>query len=153
MGLEEKDLENLKYGAMLHDIGKIELGSDILNKTTILTDQEFERIKKHPIFGENMLKPLDKLRNILPIIRNHHERYDGRGYLDGLTGEDIPLLARIVAVADSFDAMTTIRPYKVRIIDFCDAKEELIKCSGSQFDPQIVQAFIKTIDDFIISGK
>lgn len=147
MGLSGDTMEVLKYGAILHDVGKIELGSRILNKREKLTEEEYAEIKMHPIYGVNIIKPLEQLKDIIPIIRHHHERFDGGGYPDGLMGKEIPLLAAIVAVADSFDAMTTIRPYKGKAKSINEAKAELIKYSGTQFDKDIVDVFLTIVDD------
>lgn len=148
LGMPVTEIKKLKFGALLHDIGKIEIGISILNKKEKLTDQEFELIKKHPVIGANILRPFKTLKEILPIVLYHHERFDGQGYPQGLKGNSIPLGARILAIADSFDAMTTDRPYKPAM-SLEQAREELLRCAGKQFDPELVQEFIKVID----SGK
>jgi putative nucleotidyltransferase with HDIG domain len=146
LALSEEEIEDLKIGALLHDIGKLELGREILNKKEKLTDEELLLIKQHPIFGVNMLKTLTYFGNVIEIVKYHHERYDGKGYPEGLKGKEIPLGARIVAVADSFDAMTTMRAYRSRHKSYEEAAEELLRCAGAQFDPDIVNAFIAHIN-------
>ena len=146
LSIDARTLERLRIGALLHDIGKIGVPESILLKAGKLTDEEFDIIKKHPAAGETILKPIGFLADILPIVRHHHERYDGRGYPDGLAGEDFPLLARIVQVADTFDAMTSNRPYRDSLAEKTVIKE-FKKCSASQFDPAIVEAFLEIIND------
>jgi len=145
MGLDESELETLKTAAILHDIGKIGTYDVILDKPGRLTDREFALIKEHPVKGAEILKHVKQLEPVIPIIRHHHERLDGRGYPDGLKGDDIPLLSRIICVADSFDSMTANRPYrpapgKKYAID------ELKRCSGTQFDPKVVEAFLRLLE-------
>jgi putative two-component system response regulator len=133
-------VEQLRFGAILHDIGKIHIRETTLFKETSLTDEEWEEIKKHPVNGAEMIKDIPYLSNAVSIVRHHHERWDGRGYPDQLAGETIPIEARIVAVADAFDAMTTERPYSPRR-DLEEAYDEILHCSGKQYDPQVVEAF------------
>jgi len=138
--LSDADMETLKLAALLHDVGKIGTYDTVLDKPSRLTSDEYELVKLHPVKGEEILRPIERLQHILPIIRHHHERFDGKGYPDGLGGESIPYLARILTVADTFDSMTSKRPYREtpgrdRGID------ELRRCSGSQFDSDIVEAF------------
>lgn len=144
LGLSATELHYLLYGAFLHDIGKIEIGRELLNKSTPLTPEEWEVLKKHPVWGAEIVEAVPLLVPISPLILYHHERYDGRGYPGGLRGADIPLLARILTVVDSFDAMTTDRPYK-KARDLEQAMEELQQCQGSQFDPDIVRVFINIL--------
>lgn len=145
MGLKDEDLEHLKLCGLLHDIGKIGIYDGVLDKPGKLTDEEFELIKKHPVMSMEILNPIKQLSTIIPGILHHHERYDGKGYPEGISGDDIPLCARILCVADSFDAMTAERPYKPpRGIE--DAKLELKRCSGTQFDPKVVEAFLKALE-------
>jgi HD-GYP domain-containing protein (c-di-GMP phosphodiesterase class II) len=133
--------ETLQISALLHDIGKIGIPDYILNKHGKLTPEEYEEIKKHSIIGATILNPIKELRDVAREVRHHQECYDGSGYPDGLKMNDIPLIARIIAVADAFDAMTTNRPYKKsRTIE--EALQELKRCSGTQFDPVIVSAFL-----------
>lgn len=140
LGWQERRLEQLRYGAILHDIGKIHITDSTLLKVTRLTQEEWLEIKRHPVTGAVMVKDIPYLTPAVPIIRHHHERWDGSGYPDGLAGEQIPLGARIVAVADSFDAMTTYRVYsKARTLQ--DGYEEILRCANYQYDPAVVAAF------------
>jgi putative nucleotidyltransferase with HDIG domain len=140
LNLSPVDLHWLRVGTPLHDIGKIGIADAILNKPGPLTAAEFEVMKSHTVKGEEMLRHLINLQTIFPIVRSHHERWDGKGYPDGLIGEDTPFLARVVAVADSFDAMTTDRPYR-RGLSFARAAEEIRSGSGKQYDPICAGAF------------
>lgn len=144
MGMTEDELRKLRYGAYLHDIGKIEISRDILNKETALTEEEWQILKGHPVWGADIIKPIRALNDSVAAIMYHHERFDGWGYPQGLKGYDIPLCARILAVADSFDAMMTKRPYK-KAKTLEEAVEELERCKGSQFDPEIVHKFIEIL--------
>ena len=144
MGLDIEQIESLRFAAYLHDIGKIGVKDHILLKESRLSRDEFEYIKRHPVIGENIIKDMDLSSNERNIIRHHHERWDGTGYPDGLAGEDIPLLARIVAVADAFDAMTSDRPYR-SAKQRAEAETELLKGSSSQFDPRVVEAFLEML--------
>ena len=132
----------LQLAALLHDVGKIGIPDHILQKPGPLTPEEWEEIKKHPAKGVSILDPIEELKEVANVVLHHHERYDGKGYLDGLKGEEIPLLSRIIAIADTFDAMTSDRPYRKRAADH-EAIAEIQKCSGSQFDPLMVEAFLK----------
>ena len=140
LGLTEKDKFELKVACILHDIGKIGVKERILNKPNPLTKNEMKEMMLHPVIGAEIVKDLYGF-NISPIIKHHHERYDGMGYPDGLRGEAIPLGARIIAVSDAFDAMTTNRPYR-RAMELEFALNELILYKSSQFDPLVVDAFI-----------
>jgi putative two-component system response regulator len=133
-------IEQLRFGAILHDIGKIHIRETTLFKVTPLTDEEWAEIKRHPVNGAEMIKDIPYLTHAVPIVRHHHERWDGNGYPDRIAGEAIPIEARIVAIADAFDAMTTERPYSARR-DLEEAYDEILKCSGEQFDPKVVKAF------------
>lgn len=144
--LDEVQKKNLIYGAYMHDIGKINIAKDILIKKMKLTNDEWEMLKQHPANGVEIIEPVKTLNDIKPLIMHHHERYDGRGYPDGLKGGEIPYLARILTVVDSFDAMTSNRPYNVRKT-YNEAIEELVKCSGTQFDPNIAEVFIEVIKE------
>lgn len=144
MGLHEEERNNLRMAALLHDIGKIGTCDVILDNPNKLTSEEMSCISVHPIKGEMILKPLKQLENLLPVIRYHHERIDGRGYPEGLKGNDIPLLSRIISVADSYDSMTSDRPYRSTLGDE-HAISELIKHSGTQFDSQVVEAFLRVL--------
>jgi putative nucleotidyltransferase with HDIG domain/PAS domain S-box-containing protein len=144
MGISETDIKRLRIAALLHDVGKIGTYDVILNKPERLTDEEYALVRLHPVKGEEILRPIRQLQDILPIIRSHHERLDGNGYPDRLKGEEIPLLARIITAADSFDSMTSHRPYRPS-----PGKEyailELKKFSGIQFDPRVVEAFLSVL--------
>jgi putative nucleotidyltransferase with HDIG domain len=139
MQLSEADLETLRLGALLHDIGKIGVSDAVLRKPSKLTPDEFEQIKLHPTLGARILKPLRFLDAQLAIVELHHERPDGRGYPHGLKGEEIPVFARIVHVADAFDAMTSARAYRAAM-PVATAVGELWRLIGVDFDPQAVQA-------------
>jgi|GEM_PF-2876281 len=131
----------LYVGAMLHDIGKIGVDDAILRKQGRLTDEEYQRMKQHPVIGYSILANITELAPALPVVRSHHERYDGKGYPDGLVGKAASILARIVAIADTVDAMTSDRSYrKGRPLE--DARAEIRRCSGSQFDPELTRAFL-----------
>jgi putative nucleotidyltransferase with HDIG domain len=141
MGLEPGLKEDLRWAAILHDIGKIGIPDTILRKPGKLTDEEFAEIKKHPDRGVEILKHLASLAHVLPAIRHHHERVDGRGYPSGLSGEDIPLLARIIAVGDTFDAITSTRAYRVAGSP-AEALAEIERVGGTQLDAQIASIFV-----------
>lgn len=145
VGLKRDAIEKLRLAAILHDIGKIGTYEAILDKPGELTSEEIELIHKHPSQGAEILMPLKSLRDIIPIIKYHHERYDGSGYPDGLSGEDIPLEARILAVADVYDAITADRPYRIAMTKEA-AIEELRKDAGTKFDPVIVKHFIDILN-------
>lgn len=136
------DMEVLEYGALLHDIGKIGISEQLLNKNGRLTEEEHRLFASHPVIGETILRTVEFFRPCLPIVRNHHEWYNGKGYPDGLAGEEIAFLVRIVSVADSFDAMTSNRPYR-EALPVETALEELEKGMGTQFDPALVTAFVE----------
>jgi putative nucleotidyltransferase with HDIG domain len=140
MDWPEWRVEQLRFGAILHDIGKIHIRETTLFKETPLSPEEWDEIKQHPINGAEMIKDIPYLSSAIPIVRYHHERWDGKGYPDRLAGEAIPVEARIVAVADAFDAMTTERPYSPSR-DLEDAFEEILNCIGVQYDPNVVKAF------------
>jgi putative nucleotidyltransferase with HDIG domain len=140
--LPPEDMERLRVGASLHDIGKIGIDDSILRKPGALDAREFEIMKTHTATGAAMIEPIPELRPALAIVRSHHERWDGHGYPDGLAGEDIPLLARIVAVADGFDALTFDTPYQ-RAIPVDEAFVALETQQGKQFDPSFVTAFLQ----------
>ena len=144
MGLGIDDIESLRFAAYLHDIGKIGVKDYILIKTSKLNDEEYEHVKQHPVIGESIIKDLDMSGSERSIIRHHHEHWDGSGYPDGLAGEEIPLMARIVAVADAFDAMTSDRSYR-EARDHEAAKEELLRSAGRHFDPEVVKAFLEML--------
>ncbi len=146
MNLPEKTIESLEYAALLHDVGKIGVMESIISKTSSLTASEFSKMKNHPVIGFNIINEIDGLKDVAMLIRSHHEFYDGNGYPDGIKGEDIPLESRILAVADAYDAMTSKRPYRRRALSVEEAADELKRCAGSQFDPNIVRIFLKIVD-------
>jgi HD-GYP domain-containing protein (c-di-GMP phosphodiesterase class II) len=148
LGLEGTPLRNLEFGALLHDVGKILVPNEIINKPGKLTDEEFEIVKRHPVDGQQMLDRIGgALADVGRIVRSHHERWDGRGYPDGLAGEAIPLAARIICACDAFSAMTTDRSYR-RAMSVEVALDELRRCSGTQFDPRVVAAL-----DAVVAGR
>ena len=142
--LDEKQVESLKYASLLHDAGKFDIPLEILTKRTKLTAAEYRIIKDHPEKGVKILRPIQILRPVIPIIMYHHEKYDGTGYPSRLKKGQIPQGARIMAVADAFEAMVYGRPYRERM-DISSAIKEIKKKSGSQFDPKVVEAFLKVV--------
>ena len=147
LGFDGSSLDGIRLGGELHDIGKIGTREAVLHKPGTLTDDEFRQISEHPALGERMLLPLaHESPDVLRIVRSHHERLDGRGFPDGLRGENIPIEARIVAVADAFDAMTTERPYRDSRPPEA-AMAELRRVAGTQLDPAAVEAFVDAFPD------
>lgn len=146
MGLDEEDLKTLKIGGLFHDIGKIGVPDHILLKPGKLTDDEYSEIKNHPSIGAHILSTATIFSNLIPIVKHHHERYDGRGYPSRLAGNEIPFLARIAAVADTYDAMTSRRPYR-DALPLEVVRAEIEKCSGTQFDPEIAKVFLDLLDN------
>ena len=146
MGLSEADLKTLKIGGLFHDIGKIGIPDSILLKETRLSDDEYSEIKHHPSIGAHILSNATIFADIIPIVKYHHERYDGRGYPENLVGENIPLLARITTVADAFDAMSSRRTYRNNL-DIETIKEEFRKNRGTQFDPKIDDVFLDILEN------
>lgn len=142
LGLYRHDMEILARGTLLHDIGKIGVPDSVLWKPGKLTEEEWVEMRKHVEYGYRMLKNIPFLRDAALIVLHHQERYDGSGYPQGLKGDDIVIGARIFAIADTYDAMTTDRPYRKALTDR-DAREEIHRCSGSQFNPDVVKAFFK----------
>ncbi|MGZ5487481.1 MAG: HD domain-containing phosphohydrolase, partial [Candidatus Aminicenantales bacterium] len=142
MGFSEKELSELELAAVLHDVGKIAVPESILNKPGKLTNEEFKLIQEHPVRGEAILSPVIELKAIGRIVRAHHERYDGNGYPDKLKGREIPLGARIMAIADTYDSITSERPYR-KAASHRYAVKEIIGCSGTQFDPEVVENFLE----------
>ena len=146
LGLSPFDLKTLRIGGLFHDIGKIGISDSILLKNGKLTEEEYNEIKKHPIIGKNILSNAEIFKDIIPIVLYHHERYDGKGYPYGLADKDIPLLARIVSVADAFDAMTSKRSYRNELsLDF--VKEEIKSKIGTQFDPIVATTFLDILNN------
>jgi diguanylate cyclase (GGDEF)-like protein len=145
LGLSPDQRNTLKYGAFLHDVGKIQVDQSVLDKTGQLTADDWRQLRQHPTWGAEIVGGIESLADVIPLIKHHHERYDGNGYPQGLSGERIPYLARILTIADSYDAMTTDRPYKLaktRIM----AIKELRGMAGSQFDPSLVEGFAEVLE-------
>jgi putative nucleotidyltransferase with HDIG domain len=144
MRVSEPELEALEWGGLLHDVGKIGVPDSVLKKQERLTRDERMVMNAHPVLGAEIIAPVTKLAPELPIIRHHHEWYNGSGYPDRLIGDEIPKLARILHVADAFEAMTAQRPYRMTPLTAEQALAELRKFAGIQFDPQVVDAFVRT---------
>jgi ribonuclease P protein subunit RPR2 len=140
LGIELSDNAEIEFGFLLHDIGKVAIPDAILFKPGALTDEEQALMRQHPLIGAHIVRGIDFLGAATDVVRHHHERWDGKGYPDGLAGEQIPLAARVFAVADVLDALTTKRPYR-RASSFTVARETIIKEAGAQFDPRVVEAF------------
>jgi putative nucleotidyltransferase with HDIG domain len=145
MNLSNEETEEIRLAALLHDIGKIGIPDNILNKPEGLSEEEYTAIKMHPELSMRIMEPLPQRGDIIPIIYHHHEHYDGSGYMDGQAGENIPLGARIISVADAYEAMTSDRPYR-NALSREDALEELRVNAGSQFDPEVVRHFVKLLE-------
>ncbi len=145
LGLDERALKCLELGALLHDIGKIGIPSDVLSKPGRLTAAERKLVQTHPELGERIIAPIDRLQVVRPIVRHCHERWDGRGYPDGVAGEDIPLESRIILVCDAYHAMTTDRPYRRRLSQR-EAVRRLAEGAGSQFDPHVVEVTLRVLE-------
>lgn len=146
LGLPEDQIKTLRIGGLFHDIGKIGIPDSILLKPDKLSDDEYSQIKNHPAIGAHILGSADIFKDIIPIVKHHHEKYDGTGYPGMLKGEEIPYLARIAAVADTFDAMTSRRSYRGPI-DIEHVKDEIKRCEGTQFDPQVAEAFLEILNN------
>ena len=145
MGLDLESLVALKRGGYLHDLGKIRIPDDVLKKGANLTDGEWEIMKQHPVYGESICKPLRSLRLVLPIIRHHHEHWDGSGYPDGLRGEQIPLLARVLQVVDVYDALRTERPYKPALTHEESARTMRAEAAAGLWDEHMVKTFLQML--------
>ena len=145
LNLSGREIENIEYTALLHDIGKIGIADSILGKVSSLTNKEFDKIKEHTVMGAKIIEPVDFLKNSYKSIYHHHEKYNGKGYPDGLKSEDIPILARIIAVADAYDAMGSDRPYRKKL-NKDKILKELKDQSGKQFDPEVVKVLISVLD-------
>ena len=152
LGYDEDACEELRKTAMLHDIGKIGIPDKVLNKPDKLTDEEYETMKSHVVRGAEILKNFTLIDNVQEGALYHHERYDGRGYVHGLKGEEIPLNARIIGIADAFDAMTANRVYRKRL-DLEHVLNELRKGRGTQFDPKLVDIMLRLVEDGTIDVK
>jgi HD-GYP domain-containing protein (c-di-GMP phosphodiesterase class II) len=147
-GVAEKDLTDLAHGVLLHDIGKIGIPDAILLKPGKLTAEEWTTMRCHPEIGKRLIENVPFLRGAIPVVYCHHEKYDGSGYPRGLTGEEIPLAARIFSVMDAFDAMTYDRPYS-KAVSFEAAKTEIKRCVGAHFDPAVVESFFRVPEDLL----
>jgi response regulator RpfG family c-di-GMP phosphodiesterase len=141
MGLVEQEVEDLRRASVLHDLGKIGVRETVLNKPGKLDPEEFREVVRHPELSVSILEPIPFFRPLLPAILHHHERYNGQGYPGGLAGDEIPLLSRIMSIADTFDAMTSTRAYR-KALPVEEATAELRRCAGTQFDPDIVPIFL-----------
>jgi HD-GYP domain-containing protein (c-di-GMP phosphodiesterase class II) len=139
-GLAVEDSPQIEFGFLLHDVGKVAVPDAILFKSSSLTEEEYSLVRRHPVIGSEILRDIDFLGEGKLVVRHHHERWDGRGYPDGLEGDTIPLAARVFAVADALDALTTDRPYRPAS-SFADARREVLRGAGSQFDPVVVAAY------------
>ena len=148
LGLDERALKCLELGALLHDIGKIGIPSDVLSKPGRLTAAERKIVQTHPELGERIIAPIDRLQVVRPIVRHCHERWDGHGYPDGIAGEDIPLESRIIFVCDAYHAMTTDRPYRRRL-SHREAVRRLADGAGSQFDPNVVEVALRVLEQLV----
>ena len=148
---DEDFLQNIEIAGLLHDVGKISIPQRIICKPGKLTDEEFQIMKSHPVCSEKLVDNIKQLGPIGAWVKAHHERWDGRGYPDGLKGEEIPLSARIVAIADTYDAMTSTRSYR-KALEHMEAINEIERCKGSQFDPELAQKFID-MQDLILQAK
>jgi HD-GYP domain-containing protein (c-di-GMP phosphodiesterase class II) len=145
LGLSGATQRCLRIAGLLHDVGKIGIPDRILRKPGSLSEDEFEIVKQHVSLGELIIKEIPNLLDVLAAVSSHHERYDGRGYPRGLKGEDIPLLGRILAVADAYSAMTTDRPYRKALTPI-EARKELKRAAGTQLDPHVVTTFLSILD-------
>jgi HD-GYP domain-containing protein (c-di-GMP phosphodiesterase class II) len=143
IGLTDAQVERIYMAGLLHDVGKIGVPEAVLQKPGKLTAEEFEQMKKHPEIGARILADIKQVKDILPGVLHHHERYDGKGYPHGLAGENIPQMGRILCLADCFDAMTSNRTYR-KALPLEVALAEIRRCSGTQFDPSLAEAFLKT---------
>ena len=141
LGWKRSRLAMLRVGGRLHDVGKLAIDERILRKPGPLTPDEFAEIRRHPIEGARMIAPVDCFDDAFPYVLYHHERWDGGGYPAGLAGPDIPVEARVLAVADAFDAMTSVRPYR-SALSTTQALDEIDRCAGTQFDPELARLFV-----------
>jgi putative nucleotidyltransferase with HDIG domain len=145
LGLTQEEVFRLRIASILHDVGKLGIRDGILNKPGGLSEEEFAVMRQHPDIGAQIMSPIKTLKDIIPGIRNHHETWDGKGYPDRLTGEQIPMVARIIGVADTFDAMTTNRPYQEAMtLEFVVGK--MREMSGTRFDPKVIEAFLTAVE-------
>jgi putative nucleotidyltransferase with HDIG domain len=143
IGLRKKELEDLEAACLFHDVGKLRMPDSILRKTSVLNQPEIKEMMQHVEYGAEILGKAQSLNKYIPAVRHHHEWYNGKGYPDGLRGDSIPLFASIICIADSFDAMTSDRPYRYALSE-AEAVRELIDLSGKQFNPYLVEIFMRT---------
>jgi HD-GYP domain-containing protein (c-di-GMP phosphodiesterase class II) len=148
VGIELAEEPQIEFGFLLHDVGKVAIPDAILFKPAPLSEDEFRLMSRHPVIGWEILRDIDFLGQAKEVVRHHHERWDGTGYPDGLAGAEIPLAARVFAVADALDALTTDRPYRTRH-GFGEARAEIVKGSGRQFDPDVIAAYEQVTDEEI----
>lgn len=146
MNLSLKEIENIRQACELHDVGKIGIDDRILTKPGPLNEEEWEQIKLHAIKGAQILEPLTFLEEVVTIVRQHHERYDGKGYPDGLKADEISLGARIISLADAYDVMTSVRTYRKEVLSKQEAVDEIKRNAGKQFDPKVVEVFLRIVD-------
>jgi putative nucleotidyltransferase with HDIG domain len=146
LGLSTKEKHQLYLASMLHDIGKIGVPDELLHRPGALSDDEMERVRSHVQLGASMIEMLGEMHPIVPLIRHHHESWDGTGYPDGMKGEEIPLISRIISVADMYDAMTSDRPYRKRR-SHQEAVEEIKVTCGSKLDPRVAEAFLQVLKE------
>ena len=144
--LSAKEIETIREACELHDLGKIGIEDSILSKPTSLTEDEWTQIRRHPAIGAQILEPLTFLTSVVEMVRQHHERYDGKGYPECRKGEDILLGARIINLADAYESMRSARSYRKQPFSKEDAVLEINRCKGTQFDPKVVDAFLKVVD-------
>jgi HD-GYP domain-containing protein (c-di-GMP phosphodiesterase class II) len=152
LGLTVEETAHVRRAASLHDIGKVAIPDAILHAPRKLSPEEWIYMRQHTIIGERIIATAPEMAPVAEIVRSSHERYDGGGYPDELAGEDIPLGARIVAVCDSYEAMTTDRAYRAAMPEW-QAREELVRCSGGQFDPRVVEAFLAVVTERSASSQ
>jgi putative nucleotidyltransferase with HDIG domain len=146
LSLPADELRRILFGSLLHDIGKMGLRDNIINKPGPLSPEEWVQMKMHPVVGAQIVEKMEFLTGAIDIVRHHHESWDGKGYPDGLAGPAIPLNARIVTIADSFDAMTTDRPYR-KALSIAEAVRRLKESAGVQFDPDLAKVFVAYVSD------
>ncbi|MFC2171751.1 HD domain-containing phosphohydrolase [Acidobacteriota bacterium] len=152
MGLSKEEADLIIRAGYMHDIGKIGVEHSVLNKPGKLSDEEYEQVKRHPVIGKDIIENIDTLRELIPIVLHHHERFDGKGYPGGKKGDDIPLGARILAVADTYHAMTSDRAYRIAL-SHEEALQELRDNAGTQFDPRVVKIFVKELNRILALEK
>ncbi len=144
LDMPAEELDNLRAAALLHDIGNVATPEELLEKSGPLESEEWKKIERHAGLGSRILRTVQQLGSIAPVVKHHHERYDGTGYPNGLSGDNIPVLSRVIAIADAFDAMTNARSYR-EAMSLDEATEELLQCAGTQFDPELVALFVELI--------